>query len=1324
MKKIKKALSFALTAALVISALLPLSAFAVDGGGLNMEPLVLVELEDLPDGVFDLTAEGAVDWIFVGNQKDKMENPFPQDQKKDASGEAVDIIQYGQMKDTMTWLGGTLLGDQNDIKSTYTWTDGVNNTSATETDGACLLYDAYGSWWSEGGVFPDGTEVGWIVTIPAAEETQVLTLYSGALWAGLEVSVYADGELVYVDNNYHYDTEQNRHTWVYTVTAEPGVALEVRGKLKDTGVGCEMICLFAATLSTLELETEGAVEKLGGAIEEGNRWLEEVDLGREKYATLKSTLSTAEALLERPDLTDEDAAMSCYFITKFLATLEADPGTGYYANSYAPGLTGFFGWEGDAGAPLAWADGSYQLPGNGNAVINFGVSDLPDGSVEWSRAEGYLPCLISQYDKLGMQHTVESFADEVFINERRYEVVFSRMTTTNTTDDAKTLPQVSSKLIPINEDAKNETTVPGGGTVVRDYCVFADRFNGQYTFPTDTVLAEQVDTFDMHFDHMKGYWNERLSGIVDIQDMPSEYARVTDAYKAAYIDLLIAADGSELHAGERVTAYERLVDTAALDMLTALVQLGHTDGFADYAQTTLRKLTSSVGAWQAAQPFAIYLQKTWDYPTVIGFFEDAGKVTGLRTSAHRIAADRVNYAGAVLKDGSAARIMKQTDSQGGMNYWTADNLTALNGLLAYRYICEQLHAETGEETYETERDWAAAEYESLLESLEAVLADAEVLPAAIGGQNVRGGKGSFLPGHSSWNSYLFGAEGNGRLWELVDQTYEAILQDASHDSDGISSGEAGCFTGALIGEAYRSRGIDAYLNMIENSMSAPYGWWENGFQSTDSFLLNDVCVPGGTGGCPHVSGQIANAQMLLDAFLAERADGTLIAGRGLPTAFNAPGERVQIDNYLCNSGQRIGYTMESTEKMIDFTLTGDRPEHPVSLELPVLKDNIAYVSGNCTFDSGSGTVILPVGTTSVTIGLKAAGDIITPVIDAIDAIGEVTTGSGAAIEGARAKYDALTEGQKALVSNYQKLVDAEKAYQDLLNRPSTGGSSSSGRPSTTPKTKTETNADGSKTTTVTDAKGNVTQTTEYAEGTRRVRVTGTDGIVTQTVTRPDGSEVKTVILPGESCTITVKTAGGKTAARVEIPAELPAAKMFEDIGAEHWARKGVDMVSALGLFEGTSERTFTGDAGMTRGMIVTVLHRLSGSVEAEQSGQFSDVSGGAWYAGAVDWAAEHGIVQGVGSGLFAPEEEISREMLITILCRYAALLGLDTNTQRDALAPFTDSVQVSAWAESSVAWAVEKGLISGGSGALRPGDTATRAEVAVILTGFIDLLSK
>lgn len=77
MKKIKKALSFVLMAALVISALLPVSAFAVDGGGLNMDPLVLVELEDLPDGVFDLTAEGTVDWIFVGNQKDKMENPSP-----------------------------------------------------------------------------------------------------------------------------------------------------------------------------------------------------------------------------------------------------------------------------------------------------------------------------------------------------------------------------------------------------------------------------------------------------------------------------------------------------------------------------------------------------------------------------------------------------------------------------------------------------------------------------------------------------------------------------------------------------------------------------------------------------------------------------------------------------------------------------------------------------------------------------------------------------------------------------------------------------------------------------------------------------------------------------------------------------------------------------------------------------------------------------------------------------------------------------------------------------------------------------------------------
>ncbi|WP_256285659.1 S-layer homology domain-containing protein [Pseudoflavonifractor phocaeensis] len=1099
--------------------------------------------------------------------------------------------------------------------------------------------------------------------------------------------------------------------------------------------------MLAAALNKGEMDPEADyVARLRESVDIANAWLgEEID--EDVRAGLEYELGIAEPLLEDENLTNDKAYVANEFLALALAAAEATPVSGDYADTYAPGLTGFFGWEGDQYAPIAWADGTYQLRNNKNALVTFGVTNLPDNSIRWSRAEGYLPCLISQYSKNGLDHTVESFADEVIIGGRRYETAYSRMTTYNDTGEVKLLPRVSENLVPLNDAAKSAKVAQSGETVVREYCIFADRFGGKYTFPGNDVLAEQ-GSYEEHYAHMKDHWDGRVAELADIQSVPEPYAELTHVYKAGYIDMLIAADGEQFRAGEGTDNDEELSDRDGLGMLTALAQLGHTEGFADYARAVMEKTTSPDVFWQFSWPFAVYLQKTGDCLTVADFFEDQGKYDGIKSSTHKIAQDRVIVDGSVVADGSPAKIMKQTDSLGSIGYWTADNFAALHGLTTYRYLCEQLFAETGEGKYAAERDWADAEYENLLKSVEGVLESTMLSEALIAipksmvepnGQD--DGDGSwvalYLPGQWSWDGYLFGAEQDSPLLELTDATYAAVLRQLGDTPFNLGGGSgfstsrnAGYFSGALGGELYRAYGIEACKWMIDNTMSTPYGWWENPAEPTGDALWEGSHPLGGTGGCPHVSGQIANAQMLLDAFLAERADGTLIAGRGLPTAFNAPGERVQIDNYLCNSGQRIGYTMESTEKMIDFTLTGDRPEHPVSLELPVLKDNIAYVSGNCTFDSGSGTVILPVGTTSVTIGLKAAGDIITPVIDAIDAIGEVTTGSGAAIEGARAKYDALTDEQKALVSNYQKLVDAEKAYQDLLNRPSTGGSSSSGRPSTTPKTKTETNADGSKTTTVTDAKGNVTQTTEYAEGTRRVRVTGTDGIVTQTVTRPDGSEVKTVILPGESCTITVKTAGGKTAARVEIPAELPAAKMFEDIGAEHWARKGVDMVSALGLFEGTSERTFTGDAGMTRGMIVTVLHRLSGSVEAEQSGQFSDVSGGAWYAGAVDWAAEHGIVQGVGSGLFAPEEEISREMLITILCRYAALLGLDTNTQRDALAPFTDSVQVSAWAESSVAWAVEKGLISGGSGALRPGDTATRAEVAVILTGFIDLLSK
>ena len=134
-------------------------------------------------------------------------------------------------------------------------------------------------------------------------------------------------------------------------------------------------------------------------------------------------------------------------------------------------------------------------------------------------------------------------------------------------------------------------------------------------------------------------------------------------------------------------------------------------------------------------------------------------------------------------------------------------------------------------------------------------------------------------------------------------------------------------------------------------------------------------------------------------------------------------------------------------------------------------------------------------------------------------------------------------------------------------------------------------------------------------------------------------------------------------------------------------------------------------------MLVTVLHSLDGKPAAGKGG-FTDVADGAWYANAVAWAAEHGIVSGVSDSAFAPNGAITREQLAVMLYRYAQYKGYDVSKTAD-LSGYTDSVTISAWAPQALKWAVGSGLISGtGTHTLSPRGTATRAQIAVILQNF------
>ena len=180
------------------------------------------------------------------------------------------------------------------------------------------------------------------------------------------------------------------------------------------------------------------------------------------------------------------------------------------------------------------------------------------------------------------------------------------------------------------------------------------------------------------------------------------------------------------------------------------------------------------------------------------------------------------------------------------------------------------------------------------------------------------------------------------------------------------------------------------------------------------------------------------------------------------------------------------------------------------------------------------------------------------------------------------------------------------------------------------------------------------------------------------------------------------------------------ASQFADLTAGSWYYGGVRCALENGLMTGPSARTFAPDRPVTRAMLVTILWRLAGEPYGRVS-PFEDVLPGSWYAQAVSWAYDKGIVTGVTATSVQPGAPVTREQLCAILCRYAALTGKNTAASAP-LDAYTDRAQVSAYAEASVRWALQAGLLTGvGDGRLAPRSGATRAQLAVLLQRFAGL---
>jgi len=355
-----------------------------------------------------------------------------------------------------------------------------------------------------------------------------------------------------------------------------------------------------------------------------------------------------------------------------------------------------------------------------------------------------------------------------------------------------------------------------------------------------------------------------------------------------------------------------------------------------------------------------------------------------------------------------------------------------------------------------------------------------------------------------------------------------------------------------------------------------------------------------------------------------------------------------------------------------------------------------------------------------------------------------------------------------------------KEATTVNQRPSSSGGGGSSSKTTT---KTTTNDDGSVTKTVTDSKtGTVTETTENKDGSTTVVETSKDGKTTTTVTDNLGNKAEvtktadgdtsvsvSVVKSNEKVQVPVSPISNNSkinvtvseAVQVVLPVEnsessLVAVIVYEDGTEEvirksvldennmlvpmiesatikvidnskdfsdttnHWGESAIEFVTSHELFSGTSEDTFEPNIPMNRAMIAQVLHNLETNPETDYDTSFNDVSDGAWYQEAVNWAADKGIVSGYTNGMFGAKDNVTREQLVTILYNYAKTNEYDVSVGEDTnILSYKDFEKTSEYAISALQWAVGAGIMSGNDeGELNPKGYATRAEVASMLHRF------
>jgi hypothetical protein len=332
--------------------------------------------------------------------------------------------------------------------------------------------------------------------------------------------------------------------------------------------------------------------------------------------------------------------------------------------------------------------------------------------------------------------------------------------------------------------------------------------------------------------------------------------------------------------------------------------------------------------------------------------------------------------------------MKATDDIDTQGYWTTDDYSALIGLAAYRYLAQQV-GDASEAT------WATQQYDSLLaattQTLDATIArhHLDYVPCSILRPNTANrckdpeDANWMSPlGAWAWDASLFGATVKGPGATMIDATYDygfGRLKDklppntfGGFPGDYYSTGyNAGYGTAGLASKDHRDQGILSYEFMIANSQSGPYSWWESSSAPSTHTPWLGRHPATGQGASPHAWGMSQANGVLLASLVAQRTDGALVVGRGVPAQWLRGDPPISVTNFPTTDGRRLSLRISSSGQSVTLTLRGQPPSGPVFFQLPSFVDNIATTSVG-RVDQGTGTVTLSPDTKGVTVRLRAA----------------------------------------------------------------------------------------------------------------------------------------------------------------------------------------------------------------------------------------------------------------------------------------------------------------------------------------------------------------